>query len=84
MLVKQAIELLQSCDPDAVVIMAKDPEGNGYSPLSGVYGGELYFPETTWSGQCVSASDPEEIEEAREFYNITGDGEPAVCLVSIN
>lgn len=33
MKVKQLIEILNSCDPDAEVIISEDPEGNGYGRL---------------------------------------------------
>lgn len=36
--VKELIEQLARLDPDAVVIMQRDPEGNGYAPCSGAEG----------------------------------------------
>lgn len=33
MIVSDLIELLQNCDPNAVVILSSDSEGNSYSPL---------------------------------------------------
>ena len=55
MLVKELIELLKTLPEEAEVIMAKDPEGNGYSPLSSVYGKGIYVPESTWSGDVYSS-----------------------------
>ena len=49
MKVKELIENLQMCDPEDEVILKKDAEGNGYSPLSSLYEG-LYVPDSTWSG----------------------------------
>jgi len=46
MTVKELIEQLKKEDPDRLVIMAKDPEGNGYSPLSDFWSG-AYRAETT-------------------------------------
>lgn len=36
MLVRELIEQLQQLPPDLLVILQRDPEGNGYSPASGV------------------------------------------------
>jgi hypothetical protein len=36
--VKELIAQLALLDPDAVVIMQRDPEGNGYAPCSGADG----------------------------------------------
>ena len=33
MLVKDLIEVLENMDPDLLVIIARDPEGNGYAPM---------------------------------------------------
>lgn len=38
MTVKELMATLSTLDQDAVVIMQKDPEGNGYSPCSGIGG----------------------------------------------
>ena len=50
MKVSKLIELLQKEDPDRLVILQKDSEGNGYSSLSGVDTG-AYVPDSTWSGE---------------------------------
>lgn len=54
MKVKQLIRLLSSCDQNAEVILQKDAEGNGYSPLSGADHEAVYVPENTWSGNVFS------------------------------
>lgn len=69
MKVKELIKLLQKEDPEATVILGKDAEGNGYSPLDCIYNG-VYQPETTWSGEFTS-------EEGAE-------GEVAILLDPIN
>jgi hypothetical protein len=51
MTVFELIEQLQKLDPTSQVILQKDSEGNGYSPLSGVDGDAIYVPENTWSGE---------------------------------
>lgn len=43
-------------NPDVELIMQKDAEGNGYSPLSGIDFDVVYVPESTWSGEVYSKS----------------------------
>ena len=43
-------------EPDVELILQKDSEGNGYSPLSSVEFGVVYVPYSTWSGECHTAS----------------------------
>lgn len=54
MLVKDLLEALKDMPPDAEVVLQKDAEGNGYSPLEAVEGDALYVAETTWSGDVYS------------------------------
>lgn len=84
MKVKKLIKLLQEEDPNAIVIMAKDGEGNSYSPLSEFWSG-AYRAETTWYGEVGYSKLTEELEEAgyTEEDLIEG-GEPAIILSPIN
>lgn len=57
---------------DTIVVMSKDGEGNGYSPLAEV-DAAMYDAETTWSGErCLSdeqrtaTGEPDEYREAPE------------------
>ncbi len=50
MTVKALIKLLQAADPNRIVIMSSDAEGNSYSPLSSL-GTAAYRADTTWSGE---------------------------------
>lgn len=43
--------------PDRLVVMAKDAEGNGYSPLEDTWL-TRYAPETTWSGETEHPDEP--------------------------
>ena len=47
MTVKELIEELQEYDPDTVVVLSRDPEGNGYSPsqslAAGLYSDGEYY-----------------------------------------
>ena len=52
MTVKQLIEALQTCNPDDLVVLARDAEGNSFSPVDRVLGDDMYEPESSWSG-CI-------------------------------
>lgn len=52
MKVKELLEILNLCDPEAIVIMSRDAEGNGYSPLNNI-GEDLYEAETSRYGDLA-------------------------------
>jgi len=52
--VSELIAELSKLEPEAEVIMQKDAEGNGYSPLAQVDGAAVYVPETSWYGDVYS------------------------------
>lgn len=56
MTVAELIEELKALDPAALVVLQKDAEGNGYSPLAGA-DPAVYEAESTWSGQAYSEED---------------------------
>jgi len=56
MTVKELKEELEGLDDDMEIIIQKDSEGNGYSPLYGVDADGIYIPETTWCGECWDAT----------------------------
>lgn len=56
MKVSELIAELSKIDQDAMVILQKDAEGNGYSPLHAVDGAAIYVPESTWSGDVYSTN----------------------------
>jgi hypothetical protein len=56
MKVKELIEALSAAHPEAEVILQKDAEGNGYSPLHCADTEAVYVPESTWSGEVYSLS----------------------------
>lgn len=62
MKVKVLIKQLQALPPNHEVVLSKDAEGNGFSPLAdiGVY---MYVPDSTWSGSVVGKEDAEEQDE---------------------
>ena len=57
--VKELIELLETLDPNYKVIMSKDSEGNGFSPVSEIGSGE-WVARSKWSGEVLSKEDCEE------------------------
>ena len=54
MKVKDLLAALAEADPEADVILQKDAEGNGYSPLAGADLEAVYVPDSTWSGDVYS------------------------------
>ncbi len=52
MTVKELLEQLQDCNPEDTVILAKDSEGNDFSPMSEITEGR-YVAESTWSGTVL-------------------------------
>jgi len=57
MTVKELIENLRSIDPETKIVMSKDAEGNGFSPLSEIDPAAWYQAETTWSGDVLHPDD---------------------------
>lgn len=54
MKVKELLVELKDADPEAEVILQKDSEGNGYSPLACVDLEAVYIAETTYGGDVYS------------------------------
>ena len=81
MIVSELIKELQDMDPNAIVVMSSDAEGNGYSPMSGVYE-EMYLAESTYSGSCYSEEDLQEMAVYEE--EVPDDLEKCVVLTPIN
>lgn len=57
MKVSELMRRLSAFNPDHVVVMSKDSEGNGYSPLAHV-DPVHYTAETTWSGEIDHPDEP--------------------------
>lgn len=56
MIVSELINELKKLDQNKIVILQKDGEGNGYSPLSGSDEGSIYEAVSTYSGDVFSTS----------------------------
>lgn len=84
MKVSELIVHLERLDQNAVIILQKDAEGNGYSPLSGLEDAG-YTAESTWSGVVRPRALTKELEEAGfSEEDIEEDGEPCVVLWPVN
>lgn len=53
MKVKDFIMYLERFNPELDIILSKDSEGNGFSPLHSVTH-EMYIAESTWSGELAT------------------------------
>jgi hypothetical protein len=68
MRVKELIELLQQEDPERLVIVSKDGEGNGFSPMIQEFSVGFYEADSTWSGEFRTGEpDPEDEDEEKEL-----------------
>lgn len=86
MTVGELIAELSKIDPARLVILQKDAEGNGYSPLYGIDDNAGYDAETRWSGsvrrQQLSESDR---QSGYTDEDVAGpDAVPCVVLHPIN
>lgn len=55
--VKQLKEAIENLPDDMEVILQKDAEGSGYSPLSGVDPNAVYVEESSWYGTVYDATE---------------------------
>lgn len=69
-------ELLATLDDDAEVIMSKDAEGNGFSPLSSHSTEYRYNADSTWSGEITSMED---CDDDRDLYGEKGPCDHSDC-----
>lgn len=56
MKVSDLIAALENLDPDMEVILQKDGEGNGFSPLAGADPDCIYVAENTWAGEVYDVN----------------------------
>lgn len=81
MKVRELIEALRGMDPERPVILQKDAEGNGYSPLEGVDDNTAYSPRSTWSGNVWKIKLSEEDREAGYSDEDLAPDEALPCVV---
>lgn len=84
MKVKDLLEELEDVDLEREVILQKDMEGNGYSPLESLWDG-AYRPGTTWSGEVgLEELTPEYEKLGFSKEDVIDDGQKAVILCPAN
>jgi hypothetical protein len=86
MTVKELIKELKTLDPNAIVVMSSDAEGNGYSPLDGFYQG-FYTPDSTWSGEVHTQQDLDGVEDLDDDSwapEVTEETVPCIVLCPVN
>jgi hypothetical protein len=77
MKVHELICALQKLDPQRIVVMAKDPEGNGYSPLSDTWLGKYDAEERDVGMEELTVEDE---EAGYSIEDVMVGGERAVIL----
>lgn len=84
MTVRELIEHLKESDMDALVVLQKDAEGNGYSPLAGLDVDLAYLPDTTYSGSVKFKRLTPQLRREGFTREDVGAGENCVVLYPIN
>lgn len=85
MKVKHLIEQLKELDGEMEVILQKDSEGNGYSPLAGTDSDCIYVAESSWSGTVYDTTwTAEDAEMDEEEWSEYLDQARVVVLFPIN
>ncbi len=79
--VKELREAIANLPDEMEVILQKDAEGNGYSPLEGADMDCIYIPDSTWSGEVYdTAWSAHDAGMNIDDWQETKDGNPR-CLV---
>jgi hypothetical protein len=78
--VSELIDYLETLDGDMEIVLQKDSEGNGYSPLAGS-ALVKYQAETTWAGQTYDLDDFDDREYYNEMYEGSFDELPTVVVL---
>lgn len=84
MTVAELIEELKKLPPESHVILQKDAEGNGYSPLHAVDGNAIYVAESTYSGEVLSTewSASDACFESDEEWEAFKSSNPRCCVLA--
>ena len=82
MKIKELIKLLQKENPESLVILQKDSEGNGYSPLYGINGDGIYIKENSYSGIVYDSRwNEEEADMEKDEWEKLKDDKNNHCVV---
>lgn len=80
MKVKELKKLLEPVDDERIVIISKDGEGNGFSPLAELDDASNYKADSTWSGEVGIEKLTPELEKQGYCEEDVNDGVPALVL----
>ena len=84
--VGQLKEILAGYNDEMLIVMSRDSEGNGFSPLAD-HGKQIYVPDSTWSGDIYEIELTAELIEqgftTDELYD-GDDGVQAIVLWPTN
>ena len=83
MTVRELIAELKTINPDRIVVMASDSEGNSYSPLAGMWTG-AYLAESGWRGEVGLEKLTEDLKKKGYTDEDVVGGEPALILSPTN
>ncbi len=76
---------LEELPEDMVIILQKDSEGNGYSPLSGADADAVYLPNNKWSGEAYSTVwEAEDVCMGEEEWSNLKRGPKSLILYPLN
>lgn len=92
MTVSELIVILSGFNPDALVVMSSDSEGNNHSPIYGAFDNLHYIPDSAYSGEIRDFEQEEkdgeyegyEKEELEELEEIKKSAIEAVLLCPTN
>lgn len=84
MTVAELIVKLQQVDGNRLVILQKDSEGNGYSPLDGADDNAVYEPLTTWRGEVKMQRLTNDLRRQGYSDEDIGEGQPCLVLYPVN
>ena len=84
MTVSELMTVLSGFDCDRIVVLAKDSEGNSYSPVHGAWPA-AYRAEASWYGTVgLEVLDEESRAQGYGDEDVITDGQPAVILTPIH
>ena len=84
MTVLELINFLSKLDPNRIIVISKDGEGNSYSPLAN-FSTAAYKADTTWSGEIGLEELPDDLKAlGYSEADLVTNGTPCVVLWPAN
>lgn len=80
MKIKELIEVLSGLDPETMVVLSSDSEGNQFSPLSDHSPHSQYFTEGSFSGEVYDEQELADWDESEEDMDKPTGGVPCIVL----